>query len=154
SRTWRAGRVRWPRRPASSRPTGPWHCPACRRCRPGRSRARPRGAPCAPCIPACTARRRTRSAWPRDSGLDGRIVAAVRGALEKVLGLVRPELGDERIGVDDGVHELGARLVHAIDVHVLGWIAVLVELDGPAGIGSGLDGAADGGDELLAVFHP
>src|SRR5215510_1324748 len=90
----------------------------------------------------------------RASGLDGRIVAAVRGALEKFLRLVRPELGHERIGVDDGVEELAARLVHANDVHVLGWVAVLVELDGAPGVGGGLDGAADRGDQLLAVFHP
>src|SRR5215831_1457656 len=87
------------------------------------------------------------------SGFGGRIVARVGGTLQKLLGLVGPELRHRRIRMDHGVHELAAGLLHPDDVDVLGGIAVLVELDGAARIRHRLDGAADGRHELLPIFH-
>src|SRR5215469_17027665 len=87
------------------------------------------------------------------SGLGGRIVARVGGTLEKLLGLVGPELRDGRVRMDHGVHELAAGLLHPDDVDVLGGIAVLVELDGTARVRHRLDGVANGRHELLPVFH-
>src|SRR5690349_14416955 len=81
-----------------------------------------------------------------------RIVARVGRALEELLRLVGPELRDRRVGVHDGRHELAAHALHLQDVDVLGGVAPVVERDGPARIGRGLDGAADGGHHLLAVL--
>src|SRR5437870_13803168 len=78
------------------------------------------------------------------SRLHRRVVAIVGGHLQELFGLVRPELGHHRVGMDHGVLQLSTHALDLEDVHVLRGIAVLVERDGPARIGRGLTGPADG----------
>src|SRR5438094_1839160 len=80
------------------------------------------------------------------------VVAVVGRRLEEVLGLVGPELRDHRVGVDDAVLQPAVRLLDLQDVDVLGRVAVLVELDRPAGILDGLARLANGGQEARAVL--
>ena len=86
------------------------------------------------------------------SRLDGRVVAIVRRRLEKLVGIVHPELRDHRIGVNDGVLEPAVHLLDLHDVHVLRGISVFVELDRTARIRRHVRRAAQRGEEAVAVL--
>src|SRR5206468_12099722 len=95
---------------------------------------------------------RSRGMRPRRARRGRRVVAAVSLKLQELVGLVRPELRDHRVRVQDGVRELTVDALDLQDVDVLGRIPRLVELDRPTGILDGLARLLEGGQESLAVF--
>src|SRR4029434_3710619 len=95
--------------------------------------------------------RTTASRVAISAGLGRRIVAVVHGLLQEVVGLVLPELGDVRIGLDDGVPELAVLPLDLADIDVLNRVAVGVELDGPTRRVGDLD-LAQRLQKLLAVL--
>src|SRR5207244_2736340 len=80
-----------------------------------------------------------------------RVVARVHGIFQVLLGLVRPELGDAREGVDHRVLEAAARLLDPAHVDVLNRVAEVVEPDGAAR-GVGEIRAAKRPEELVGVL--
>src|SRR3989304_7457079 len=83
--------------------------------------------------------------------LAGRVVTAVEGRLQVLLGVVLPELGDVRVRVDDRVLELPPDLLYLPDVDVLDGVAPAVDLDGAARGARDVDGPQRP-KELLAVL--
>src|SRR5947208_134048 len=104
--------------------------------------------------PSAAQAARGRLTRARPSSRPGRRVGAiVRGRPEELVGPIGPELGHHGVGVDDGVLQPAADLLHLEDVDVLRRVAVVVELDGPAGILGRLARLPQGGEEPVAVLH-
>src|SRR5262249_49643861 len=66
-----------------------------------------------------------------------RPIARIHRVLEEVRLLVRPELADVRVGVDDGVHKAPVLALHLADVDAADDVPEVVELDRTA---RGVDG--------------
>src|SRR6266545_3179289 len=120
----------------TSKPTTAW--PALIRRAATAEPSRPR-----PTRPTVAIRRSAVLAW--------RVVARVDGVLQEVLGLVGPELGHVRKGLDHGVLELAAHALDLADVDVLDRVAEVVEAHGAARR-IGEVHLAKGGQELLRVL--
>src|SRR5439155_3510959 len=106
---------------------------------------------------SATARSVMRLGWSDGLGsasavLARREVTVVHGLLQEILGPVLPELRDGRVGLNHGVPELAALLLHLADVDVLDRVAIRVELHrAPRRVGD-LD-LPQRLQKLVAAFH-